>query len=83
MAQYILNYEKEKLQSRILCPTGLSLRFDGIKSFTDKRKLRVSHHQNSFTRNVQENILGKKEKAIPRKMKIMKGKISLAKGNIQ
>ena len=45
--------EKIILQPRILYLTRLSFRFEGeIKSFTDKQKLRVQHHETSFKRNV-------------------------------
>ena len=74
----------KNLQPRILYPAQLSFRYDGeIKSFTYKQKLRVQHHQTSFTRNVKGTSLSKKEKATARNMKIIKGKSSVVKANIQ
>ena len=43
----------------------------------------VQYHQTSFTRNVKETSLIKKEKTATRNIKIMKGKISLIKAIIQ
>ena len=51
------------LQPRVLYPARISFRFDGeIKSFTDKQKLRVQHHQTSFTTNAKGTSLGTKHK---------------------
>ena len=73
----------KKLQPRILYPERLSFRFDGeIKSLTDEQKLRVQHHQTSFTTNVKGTSEWKK-KAISRNMKIMKWKCSLVQATIQ
>ena len=61
-----------------------SFGLDGeIKSFTDKQKLRVLHHQTSFIRNVKGTSQSEKGKATTRNMKITKGEISLVKANIQ
>ena len=43
----------------------------------------VQHYETSFTRNVKGTSLSRKEKATTRNIKIMKGKISLVKANIQ
>ena len=52
--------ERENLQPRILYPARLSFIFDGeIKSFIDKQKLRVQHHQTIF-RNVKGTSLSEK-----------------------
>ena len=52
-------------------------------SFTDKQNLNKFITTTSFTRNAKGNSLSKKEKATTRNMKIMKGKNSLVKANIQ
>ena len=46
-------------------------------------KLRVQHHQASFMRNVKGTSLGEKEKTTTRNIKIMKGRNSSVKANIQ
>ena len=55
---------KEKnLQPRLLYPARISFRFDGeIETFKDKQRLRVQHHQTSFTTNAKGTSLGKKPK---------------------
>ena len=74
----------KKLQPRILYLARLLFKFsEESKSFTDKEKLRVQYHQNSFTRNVKGTSLSKKEKATTRNTKITKGKLLLIKANIQ
>ena len=47
--QDILKVMKEKnLQPRLLYPASISFKYEGeIKSFTDKQKLRIQHHQTS------------------------------------
>ena len=61
--------------------TSMRLSADGeIKSFINKQKLRVQHHQTSFTRNIKGASLSEKE-ATTKNMKIMIGKISLIKAS--
>ena len=63
----------KNLQPRILYIARLSFRFDGEHKFYKKAKTkRVQHHQTSFTRNVKEISLGKKEKGTIRSKKITK-----------
>ena len=51
------------LQPRLLYLARISFRFDGeIKSFTDKQKLRIQHHQTSSTTNAKGTSLGGKHK---------------------
>ena len=51
------------LQPRIVYPVKFSFKFDGvIKSFTEKQKLRVQHHQTSLKTNVKGVSLGEKRK---------------------
>ena len=53
----------KNLQPRLLYPARMSFRFDGeIKTFTDKQKLRIQHHQTSFTTNAKGTSLGRKHK---------------------
>ena len=55
--------EGKNLQPRILYPTRLSLRFDEeIKGFPDKLKLKVQHHETSFTINAKGTPLSRKHK---------------------
>ena len=55
--------EGENQQPRIFYPARLFFRFDGeIKSFPDKQKLRVQHHQTSFTRNAKGTSGRKQDK---------------------
>ena len=55
--------KEENLQPKLLYPGRISFTFDGkIKTFTDKQKLRVQHHQTSFTTNAKGTSLGKKHK---------------------
>ena len=63
-SQDIFKVMKEKnLQSRLLYPERISFRFDGeIKAFTNKQKLRIQHHQTSFTTNATGTSLGRKHK---------------------
>ena len=57
---------KEKnTQPRLLYPARISFRFDGEKSFTDKKKLRakrIQHHQTSSTTNAKGASLSEKHK---------------------
>ena len=49
----------KNLQPRLFYPARISFRFNGeIKSFSDKQKLRIQHHQTSFTTNDKETSLG-------------------------
>ena len=74
----------KNLQPRILYPKRLSFKFqEEIKIFTDKQKLRVKHHETSFTKNAKGNSLSGRGKATTGSIKITKGKISLVKTNIQ
>ena len=68
----------KNIQPRIFYLARLSFKFDReIKSFTGKQKLKdFSTNQTIFTRNVKGTSLSNKEKAITRKMKIMKVKVS-------
>ena len=53
----------KNLQPTLLYPARISFRFDGeIKTFTDKQKLRIQHHQTSFTTNAKGTSLGRKHK---------------------
>ena len=53
--------QRKKIQ---LILARLLFRSDGdLKSFTDKQKLRVHHHQTNFTKNVKGTSLSEKEKA--------------------
>ena len=53
----------KNLQPRLLYPARISFRFDGeIKTFTDKQKLKIQHHQTSFTTNAKGTSLGRKHK---------------------
>ena len=53
----------KNLQPRLLYPAKISFRFDGeIKSFTDKQKLRIQHHQTSSTTNAKGTSLSGKHK---------------------
>ena len=53
----------KNLQLRLLYPGRISFRFDReIKSFTEKEKLRIQHHQTSSTTNVKGTSLSGKHK---------------------
>ena len=58
----ILKVKKEKnLQPRLLYPARISFRYEGeIKSFPDKQKLRVQHHQTSSSTNAKGSPLDRK-----------------------
>ena len=62
--QDIIKVMKEKnLQPRLLYPARISFRFNReIKNFTDKQKLRLQHHQTSFTTNPKGTSLDRKRK---------------------
>ena len=62
--QDILKAMKEKnLQPRLLYPARISLKYEGqIKSFTDKQKLRIQHHQTSSPTNAEGSSLDRKHK---------------------
>ena len=54
----------KNLQTRVLYPERISFTIEGeIKSFLDKQKLRVHHHETGLTRNVKGPSLSKKIKA--------------------
>ena len=58
------------LQSRLLYPARISFRIDEeIKSFTDKKVMRIQYHQTSFITNVKGTYTVKKYK---RRKKIYK-----------
>uniref|UniRef100_A0A8C9DZ13 L1 transposable element RRM domain-containing protein n=1 Tax=Phocoena sinus TaxID=42100 RepID=A0A8C9DZ13_PHOSS len=53
----------KNLHPRLLYPARISFRFDReIKTCADKQKLRVQHHQTSFTTNAKGTPLGRKHK---------------------
>ena len=54
-----------------------------IKSFADKQKPKVQHHYIGFTKKVKGISLSGKEETTTRNMKIMRGKITLVRKNIQ
>ena len=62
--QNILKVMKEKnLQPRLLYPARISFKYEGeIKSFSDKQKLRIQHHQTSFPTNTKGYSLDRKHK---------------------
>ena len=63
----------ENLQPRLLYPARISFRIDEeIKSFTDKKVMRIQYHQTSFTTNVKWTYIVKKYK---RRKKIYKIKV--------
>ena len=69
--------ERGKPASKNTLPARLSLRFEGeIKSFTDKQKLK------EFI-TTKSDFSKQNRKDTTRNMKMMKGKISLIKANIQ
>lgn len=79
---YLKVMKVRNLQPRINYLPRFLFRFDEqIENFTDKQKLRVQHHQTSFTRNVKGITLS--EKGHTRNMKIMRGKSSLVKDHTQ
>ena len=50
----------KNLQPRTMYPARFSFRFyRDIKSFIDKQKLRIQHHQTSFTTQAKETSLGR------------------------
>ena len=72
------------MQPRILYLARLSFRFEGeIKILRQATAKRIQHHLTGLTRNVKGISLRGKEKTTTRNMKIMRGKISLVKANIQ
>ena len=62
--QDILKVMKEKnLQPRLLYSARISFKYEGeIKSFIDKQKLRIQHHQTSFSTNAKESSLDRKHR---------------------
>ena len=54
----------KNLQPRLLYPARIQFRFDGeIKSFTDKQRKRIQHHQTSSKTNAKgTSLCGKHEK---------------------
>ena len=62
--QDILKVMKEKnLQPRLLYPARISFKYEGqIKSFTDKQKQRIQHHQTSSSTNAKGSSLDRKHK---------------------
>ena len=54
----------ENLQPRLLYPARISFKIDGkIRSFSDKQKKvkRIQYHQTSFTTNVKQTYIVKKQ----------------------
>ena len=74
MAGYTFKVMKEKnLQPRLLYPARISFRFNReIKSFSDKQKLRIQHHQTNFTTSAKGTSLGGKHKRRKRPTKTIK-----------
>ena len=61
--QNIFKVMKGKLTTKNTLPARLSFIFNReIKSFSDKRKLRIQHHQARFTKNAKGTSLGGKHK---------------------
>ena len=62
--QSILKVMKEKnLQPRLLYPARISFRYEGeFKSFTDKQKQRIQHHQTSSPTNAKGSSLDRKHR---------------------
>ena len=60
----ILKVMKEKnLQPRLLYPARISFRYEGeFKSFTDKQKQRIQHHQTSSPTNAKGSSLDRKHR---------------------
>ena len=60
----ILKVMKENnLQPRLLYPERISIKYEGeIKSFTDKQKLSIQHHQTSSPTNTKGSSLDKKHR---------------------
>ena len=60
--QDILKVMKDNnLQPRLLYPARISFKYEGeIKSFTDKQKLRIQHHQTSSPTNAKGSSLDRK-----------------------
>ena len=69
----------------MLYPARLLFRLEGnIKRFKEKQKLKeFNTTKTSFQRNIKGISLSEKEKDTTRNMKIIKGKSSLIKANIQ
>ena len=62
--QDILKMMKENnLQPRLLYPARISFKYEGeIKSFTDKQKQRIQHHQTSCPTNAEGSSLDRKHR---------------------
>jgi len=62
--QDILKVMKENnVQPRLLYPARISFKYEGeIKSFTDKQKLRIQHHQTSSPTNAKGSSLDRKHR---------------------
>ena len=61
----------KNLQLELLYQARFSFKTDGeIKSFSDKRKLRIQYHQTSFTTNVKGTYIVKKYKRRKKRYKI-------------
>ena len=62
--QDILKVMKENnLQPRLLYPARISFKYEEeIKSFTEKQKLRIQHHQTSCPTNAKGSSLDRKHK---------------------
>ena len=74
---------KEKTYKRISYPARLSFRFERqIKNFTDKQKLKEFGTTKSGLQEMLKELL-LAEKITTRNIKIMKGKSTLVKANIQ
>ena len=60
----ILKVMKEKnLQLRLLYPARISFKYEGeIKSYTDKQRLRIQHHQISSSTNAKGSSLDRKHR---------------------
>jgi len=55
--------KEENLKPRLLYPARISIKYEGeIKSFTDKQKLRIQHHQTSSSTNAKGSSLDRKHR---------------------
>ena len=61
--QDILKVMKENnIQPRLLYPERISFKYGEIKIFTDKRMLRIQHHQTSSSTNAKRSSLDRKHR---------------------
>lgn len=72
----------KELKPRILYQARLSFRFEEKIKFYKVKAKRFQHHKTSFNRNIKETSQNGKNPTIIN-MKIINGKISLVRANIQ